>query len=149
MAQADRKIITTNKKAFHDFLVFDKYTAGIVLFGTEIKSIRKGGINLKDSFAKVEDMEVWLYNCHISPYDGGNRNNHEPKRKRKLLLNKKEILKILGKVKQDSYTVVPLNLFLERGFAKLEIGLCKGKKLHDKRESLKAKDLQREISRFK
>lgn len=149
MAETGRKVITTNKKAFHDFLVFDKFTAGIVLFGTEIKSIRKGGINLKDSFAKVEDMEMWLYNCHISPYDGGNRNNHEPKRKRKLLLNKKEILKILGKVKQDSYTVVPLNLFLERGFAKLEIGLCKGKKLHDKRESLKAKDLQREISRFK
>lgn len=146
---AGRKVITTNKKAFHDFLIFEKFTAGIVLFGTEIKSIRKGAINLKDSFAKIEDMEAWLYNCHISPYEGGNRNNHEPKRKRKLLLNKKEILKILGKVKVDSYTVVPLEVFLERGFAKLEIGLCKGKKLHDKREALKAKDLQREISRYK
>lgn len=149
MTNQGKKIISTNKKAFHDYIVFEKYTAGMVLFGTEIKSIRKGAINLKDSFAKVEDMEVWLYNCHISPYDGGNRNNHEPERTRKLLLNKKEILKILGKVKQDSYTIVPLELFIERGYAKLEIGLCKGKKLHDKREALKKKDIQREVDRFK
>lgn len=149
MTNQGKKIISTNKKAFHDYIVFEKYTAGMVLFGTEIKSVRKGAVNLKDSFAKVEDMEVWLYNCHISPYDGGNRNNHDPERTRKLLLNKKEILKILGKVKQDSYTVVPLQLFIERGFAKLEIGLCKGKKLHDKREALKKKDIQREVDRFK
>lgn len=149
MTNQGKKIISTNKKAFHDYIVFEKYTAGIVLFGTEIKSIRKGAINLKDSFAKVEDMEVWLYNCHISPYEGGNRNNHDPERTRKLLLNKKEILKILGKVKQDSYTIVPLELFIERGFAKLEIGLCKGKKLHDKREALKKKDIQREVDRYK
>ncbi len=149
MTNQGKKIISTNKKAFHDYIVFEKYTAGIVLFGTEIKSIRKGAVNLKDSFAKVEDMEVWLYNCHISPYEGGNRNNHDPERTRKLLLNKKEILKILGKVKQDSYTIVPLELFIERGFAKLEIGLCKGKKLHDKREALKKKDIQREVDRYK
>lgn len=149
MTNQGKKIISTNKKAFHDYIVFEKYTAGMVLFGTEIKSVRKGAVNLKDSFAKVEDMEVWLYNCHISPYDGGNRNNHDPKRTRKLLLNKKEILKILGKVKQDSYTIVPLELFIERGFAKLEIGLCKGKKLHDKREALKKKDIQREVDRYK
>ncbi len=149
MTNQTKKVITTNKKAFHDFIVTEKYTAGIVLFGTEIKSIRKGGINLKDSFAKIEDMEIFLYNCHISPFEGGNRNNHDPKRVRKLLLNKKEILKILGKIKQDSFTVVPLELFIERGFAKLEIGLCKGKKLHDKREALKKKDIQREVARFK
>ncbi len=149
MTNQGKKIISTNKKAFHDYIVFEKYTAGIVLFGTEIKSIRKGAVNLKDSFAKVEDMEVWLYNCHISPYEGGNRNNHDPERTRKLLLNKKETLKILGKVKQDSYTIVPLELFIERGFAKLEIGLCKGKKLHDKREALKKKDIQREVDRYK
>lgn len=149
MTNQGKKIISTNKKAFHDYIVFEKYTAGIVLFGTEIKSIRKGAVNLKDSFAKVEDMEVWLYNCHISPYEGGNRNNHDPERTRKLLLNKKEILKILGKVKHDSYTIVPLELFIERGFAKLEIGLCKGKKLHDKREALKKKDIQREVDRYK
>ena len=149
MTKLAKKIIAANKKAFHDYIIFERYTAGIVLMGTEIKSIRKGGINLKDSFVKVEDMEAFLYNCHISPYDGGNRNNHDPKRTRKLLLNKKEILKILGKIKQDSYTVVPLELFIERGFAKLEIGLCKGKKLHDKREALKKKDIQREMERFK
>lgn len=149
MVNQTKKVITTNKKAFHDFIVTEKYTAGIVLFGTEIKSIRKGGINLKDSFAKIEDMEMFLYNCHISPYDGGNRNNHDPKRTRKLLLNKKEILKILGKIKQDNFTVIPLELFIERGFAKLEIGLCKGKKLHDKREALKKKDIEREVARFK
>lgn len=149
MTKLAKKIIASNKKAFHDYIIFERYTAGIVLMGTEIKSIRKGGINLKDSFAKVEDMEVFLYNCHISPFEGGNRNNHDPKRTRKLLLNKKEILKILGKIKQDSYTVVPLELFIERGFAKLEIGLCKGKKLHDKRETLKKKDIQREMERFK
>jgi len=149
MTKLAKKIISSNKKAFHDFIVCERYTAGIVLMGTEIKSIRKGAINLKDSFAKIDDMEVFLYNCHISPYDGGNRNNHDPKRVRKLLLNKKEILKILGKVKQDSYTIVPLELFIERGFAKLEIGLCKGKKLHDKRETLKKKDIQREMERYK
>ena len=149
MTNQGRKIIATNKKAFHDYLIFEKFKAGIVLFGTEIKSIRKGAINLKDSFAKVEDMEVFLYNCHISPYESGNRNNHDPERTRKLLLTKKEILKILGKIKQESYTIVPLELFLERGFAKLEIGLCKGKKLHDKRETLKKKDIQREMERYK
>ncbi len=149
MTKLAKKIISSNKKAFHDYIVFERYTAGMVLFGTEIKSIRKGAVNLKDSFAKIEDMEIFLYNCHISPYDGGNRNNHDPKRVRKLLLNKKEILKISGKIKQDSYTVVPLELFIERGFAKLEIGLCKGKKLHDKRETLKKKDIQREMERYK
>lgn len=149
MANEGKKIIAANKKAYHDYLIFEKFKAGIVLFGTEIKSIRKGAINLKDSFAKIEDMEVFLYNCHISPYEGGNRNNHDPERTRKLLLTKKEILKILGKIKQENYTIVPLELFLERGFAKLEIGLCKGKKLHDKRETLKKKDVQREMERFK
>lgn len=149
MTNSAKKIITTNKKAFHDYIVCEKYTAGIVLTGTEIKSVRKGAVNLKDSFAKAEDSEVFLYNCHISPFEGGNRNNHDPERTRKLLLNKKEILKIAGKVKQDSYTIIPLELFIERGFAKLEIGLCKGKKLHDKREALKKKDMQRELERYK
>lgn len=149
MASEGKKIIASNKKAYHDYLIFEKLKAGIVLFGTEIKSIRKGAINLKDSFAKIEDMEIFLHNCHISPYEGGNRNNHDPERIRKLLLTKKEILKILGKIKQENYTIVPLELFLERGFAKLEIGLCKGKKLHDKRETLKKKDMQREMERFK
>ena len=143
----DKKVITTNRKAFHDYHIFEKYVAGIVLTGTEIKSIRKGTIQLKDSFAKIENGEIFLYNCHISPYEQGNRFNQPPERVRKLLLNKKEIMKMLGKIKKEGYTVVPLEVFLQRGFAKVEIALVKGKKLHDKREDLKAKDQKREIER--
>lgn len=142
-----RKIVATNKKAYHDFTIFEKYEAGMVLTGTEIKSIRKGAVNLKDSFAKIEDGEVWLYNCHISPYEQGNRFNHQAERTRKLLLNKKEILKMLGKVKKDGYSVIPLSMFLENGWAKLEIGLAKGKKLHDKREDIAKKAQNRDIAR--
>ena len=142
-----KKIISTNRKAFHDFLIFEKYVAGIVLTGTEIKSIRKGTLNLKDSFAKIEDNEVFLYNMHISPYEQGNRYNHAPDRVRKLLLTKKEILKILGKIKKENYTIVPLELFLSHGFAKIEIGLAKGKKLYDKREAISKKSQDRDIAR--
>lgn len=142
-----RKVITTNKKAFHDFLILEKYNAGLVLTGTEIKSIRKGAINLKDSFAKIEDGEAWLYNAHINPYEQGNRFNHEAERRRKLLLNKNEILKMLGKVKKEKYTIVPLSVYLENGWAKVEIALAKGKQLHDKRESIAQKTVDREIAR--
>lgn len=143
----EKKVITTNRKAFHDFSIFDKYEAGIVLTGTEIKSIRKGAINLKDSFCKIEDNEIFLYKCHISPYDQGNRYNHEAERTRKLLLTKKEILKMQNKVKQDGYTIVPLEVYIQRGFAKIEIGLAKGKKLHDKRDAIAKKAQQREMDR--
>lgn len=143
----DKKVISTNRKAFHDFLIFDKFVAGLVLTGTEIKSIRAGQINLKDSFAKIEKGEVFLYNCHISKFEQGNRYNHEPERTRKLLLNKKEILKIEGKIKKEGYTIVPLEVFLTRGYAKLEIGLAKGKKLYDKREDLTKKTQNRDIQR--
>lgn len=143
----DRKVITTNRKAFHDFLIFEKYVAGIVLTGTEIKSVRKNAINLKDSFCKIEDNEVFLYNCHISPYEQGNRYNHEAGRKRKLLLTKKEILKLQSKVKKENYTIVPTEVFLQGSLAKMEIGLAKGKKLHDKRDDIAKKDHQREIER--
>ena len=143
----DKKVITTNRKAFHDFNIFDKFDAGIVLTGTEIKSIRKAAIKLKDSFCKIEDNEIFLYNCHISPYEQGNRFNHEAERTRKLLLTKKEILKMQNKVKQEGYTIVPLEVYIVKGFAKVEIGLAKGKKLHDKRDSLAKKDQQREIDR--
>lgn len=143
-----KKSITVNRKAFHDFHMFDKFTAGIVLFGTEIKSIRKGAVNLKDSFAKIEDGELWLYSCHISPYEQGNRYNKEPERKRKLLLNKKEILKMSGKIKKEGYTIIPVELFIaENGFAKLEIALAKGKKLYDKREDLTKKSQNRDMQR--
>lgn len=143
----NKKVITTNRKAYHDYTIFDKFIAGIVLSGTEIKSIRKGAINLKDSFAKIEDGEIFLYKCHISPYEAGNRYNHEPERVRKLLLTKKEILKMLGKVKKENYTIVPLELFLTNGFAKIEIGLAKGKKLHDKREDITKKTQDRDMQR--
>lgn len=142
-----RKVIVTNKKAFHDFTIFEKYNAGIVLTGTEIKSIRKNGINPKDSFAKIEDNEIWLYNCHISPYEQGNRFNHDAERKRKLLLNKNEILKMAGKIKKEGYAIIPLSFYLENGWAKVEIGLAKGKKLHDKREDIAKKSIQRDIAR--
>ena len=144
----DKKVVSTNRKAFHDFLIFDKFIAGIVLTGTEIKSIRKGTINLKDSFAKIEDNEVFLYGMHISPYEQGNRYNHKPERVRKLLLNKREILKIQDKVKKDGVTIIPLELFLSKGFAKLEIGLAKGKKIYDKREAITKKTQERDIARL-
>ena len=144
----DKKVISTNRKAFHDFLIFDKFVAGIVLTGTEIISIRKGMLNLKDSFAKIEDNEMFLYGMHISPYEQGNRYNHKPDRVRKLLLNKREILKIQDKVKKDGVTIVPLELFLTNGFAKIDIGLAKGKKLYDKREAITKKTQERDIARL-
>lgn len=143
----EKKVISTNRKAFHDYLIFDKFDAGIVLTGTEIKSVRKGMFNLKDSFAKIEDNEIFLYNMHISPYEHGNRFNHEPERVRKLLLKKQEILKMLGKIKKENYTIVPLELYLSHGFAKIEIGLAKGKKLYDKREAIAKKSQERDIAR--
>ena len=144
----DKKVITTNRKAFHDYNIFDKFIAGMVLTGTEIKSIRKNAINLKDSFCKIDDNEIFLYNCHISPYEQGNRYNHKEQRVRKLLLTKKEILKMQSKIKKDGYTIIPLEVFIsQKGYAKVEIGLAKGKKLYDKRETIAKKDQQRDIER--
>ncbi len=142
-----KKIISTNRKAFHEYHIFDKYNAGMVLTGTEIKSVRKGAVNLKDSFVKIEEAEVYLYNCHISPYEQGNRYNHEEKRTRKLLLTKKEILKISQKIKKDGYALIPLEAFFVKGLVKLEIGLSKGKKLYDKRDDIAKKDQKREMDR--
>ena len=142
-----KKVISTNRKAYHEYHIFDKYNAGMVLTGTEIKSIRKGAINLKDSFVRIDDCEVYLYNCHISPYEQGNRYNHEEKRTRKLLLNKKEIEKLIGKIKKDGYAIVPLEVYLENGWAKIEIALAKGKKLYDKRDDLAKKAQNRDIDR--
>ena len=143
----EKKVISTNRKAYHEYTIFEKYIAGIVLCGTEIKSIRKGAVNLKDGFAKIEDGEIFLYGVNISTYEQGNRYNHEPERVRKLLLNKKEILKMLGKIKKENFTIVPLELFLVNGYAKLEIGLAKGKKLYDKRAVQAKKDSDRAIER--
>ena len=145
----ERLIISKNKKAYFDYHIFDKFDAGLVLTGTEIKSVRNNAVNLKDSFIRIEKGEVFLYNCHISPFEHGNRYNHEPERTRKLLLTKKEILKIDSKVKKDGYTIVPLEMYIFKGFAKLEIALAKGKKLHDKREDIAKKDQKREMERLK
>ena len=142
-----KKIISTNKKAFHDFVILERYKAGMVLFGTEIKSIRSGKINLKDSYAHIDNGEVWIHKMHISAYEQGNRYNHEPERTRKLLLTKQEIRKLIGKTKESGITLVPLELSLENGWAKLEIGVAKAKKLHDKRDVLIKKTTDREIER--
>jgi len=143
----DRKVISTNRKAFHDYEILEKYTAGIVLTGTEIKSIRKGSVNLKDGFARIEAGEMWLYNVHVSPYENGNRYNHDPLRKRKLLLTKMELKKLIGKTKESGFSIVPINMHLENGFAKVEIALAKGKTLHDKRETISKKTAKREIEK--
>lgn len=145
----EKQVINVNKKAYHDYNISDKYVAGIVLTGTEIKSIRNNAVNLKDSFCRIDDGEIFMYNCHISPYSQGNIHNHEEKRVRKLLLTKKEIFKIIGKIKKDGYTIIPLELFIIKGFAKVEIGLAKGKKLYDKREDIAKRDLQRKIQQGK
>lgn len=141
------KIIAQNRKAHHDYFIEDIYEAGMVLTGTEIKSIRNGKMQLKDSFAKITNGEVFLWNAHIAPFEQGNRYNHEPERTRKLLLHKKEINKLIGALKESGYSLIPLKVYLKDGFAKIEIALVKGKKNYDKRETLKKKDAQRSIER--
>ena len=144
-----RKRIASNKKAFHDYFIEEKYEAGIVLTGTEIKSIRQGRINLKESYAKVEHGEVFVYSMNISPYDHGNIYNVDPMRPRKLLLNRREIRKIDAALAQQGLTLIPLSLYLnEKGMAKLEIGIARGKKLYDKRESIAKRDAARNIDRM-
>lgn len=141
------KQLAQNKKAYHDYFIEETYEAGIVLQGTEIKSIRAARLNLKDSYAKIHNGEMFLYNLHISPYEQGNRYNHDPLRTRKLLLHKKEINKLIGETKEAGYALVPLKIYLKNGFAKVLIGLGKGKKQYDKREDLKRKEAKREIER--
>ena len=141
------KQLAQNKKAYHDFFIEETFEAGIVLQGTEIKSIRKGKANLKDSFAKIERGEIYLYNMHVSPYEQGNRYNHDPLRTRKLLLHRKEINKLIGETKEVGYTIVPLKLYLKNGYCKVLIGLGKGKKQYDKRDDLKKKEAKRDIER--
>ena len=134
------KPVADNRKAFHDYFILEKYEAGLVLTGTEIKSARSGKVQLRDSFAEVEGGEAWLKNAHFSPYSHGNIWNHEPTKKRKLLLHKSEIEKLFGKVREKGLTLIPLRLYLKNGRLKCEIGVCKGKKLHDKREAIQARD---------
>ena len=144
-----KNLIANNKKAWHDYFIEEKYEAGIVLTGTEIKSIRQGRINLKESYAKVEHGEVFVYSMNISPYDHGNIYNVDPMRPRKLLLNRREIRKIDAALAQQGLTLIPLSLYLnEKGMAKLEIGIARGKKLYDKRESIAKRDAARNIDRM-
>ena len=147
MTKDNIRVIARNKKARHDYHIEETYEAGIILKGTEIKSIREGKVNLKDSFALVEDGEVFLYNMHISPYSHGNRENHDPERKRKLLLNKSEIRKLIGRAAMKGYTLVPLSIYIKRNLAKSELALARGKKVWDKREDIAKRTAEREIER--
>lgn len=141
------KIFAQNRKAKHDFHIEEVYESGIALQGTEVKSIREGRVNLKDSFAKVENGEIFLYNMHISPYDQGNIFNHDPLRTRKLLMHKMEIKRLIGLTKEKGYTLIPLRLYLRNGKIKVELGLAKGKRHYDKRRALKEKTVDREIEK--
>ncbi|MER3424073.1 MAG: SsrA-binding protein [Nitrospiraceae bacterium] len=142
------KVVATNRKAFHDYAIEEKLEAGIVLRGTEVKSLREGKVNLRDSYASVDHGEVVLHNCHISPYSYGNIMNHDPLRPRKLLLRRKEINKLLGKTQQKGLTLVPLRIYFSpRGKAKVELALAKGKKQYDRREAIKEREAGREVER--
>ena len=141
------KTITTNKKAYHEYFVEESFECGIALSGTEIKSIRAGGVNLKDAWCDVVDGEMIIKQMHISPYDHGNRFNKPPMRDRKLLMHKREIMRLLGTVKQEGMALVPLSLYFKGSLVKVQLGLCKGKKLHDKRETAAKRDAARAIDR--
>ncbi len=141
------KTIATNRKARHDYFVEETYEAGLVLTGSEIKSIRAGHVNLRDSFAVVKEGELWLMNAHIAPYDQATYANHEPRQPRKLLMHRREINRIAGKLQEKGFTLVPLRLYLKNNLAKVELGLGRGKKQYDKRAALREKETRREIDR--
>jgi len=142
-----QKTIAVNRKAYHDYHIEESVEAGLVLTGTEIKSIRAGRVNLRDAYARSEKGELWLLGAHIAQYPGGNRYNHEPKRPRKLLLHRRQIAELSGAVMRKGLTIVPLKLYLKNGIAKVELGLVRGKKVYDKREALALRDAQRQIER--
>ena len=141
------KIIAKNKQAYHEYFIEEKYEAGLVLVGTEVKSIRQGKVNLKDSYVSIKDGEAFVYNMHISPYEKGNIYNVDPLRPRKLLLNKREIRKLIGFTTLKGYSLIPLSLYLKNGLVKMELSVAKGKKLYDKRQDMAKKDAQRRMQR--
>lgn len=147
MIKESIKLIANNKKAYHDFFIEDKFEAGISLFGTEIKSVRMGKVSIKESYVEIDKGEAYIIGMNISPYEMGNIFNKDPLRTRKLLLHKYEIEKLLGKSSEKGYTIMPLQVYLKDGKCKIEIGLAKGKKLYDKRESIAKKDQRRELER--
>ena len=141
------KQIAQNKKAYHDYFILEKYEAGIELFGTEVKSVRMGGVNLKDSFCVVKNGELFVRGMHISPYEKGNIFNRDPMRLKRLLMHKREIARLYGRTKQEGLTLIPLSLYFKDSRVKVELGLCKGKKLHDKRDAAAKRDADRTIDR--
>ena len=141
------KIIAKNKRAWHEFEILDTWEAGLVLMGTEVKALRAGRVNLGDSYGEIKKGEAWVVKMHIGPYEMGNRENHEPFRPRKLLLNRREIRKILPKIEERGLTLVPLKIYFKKGRVKLELGLGRGKKLHDKRDTQAKKDVDRRIAK--
>lgn len=147
MAEKSKKLIANNKKARHDYFIEETYEAGMVLHGTEVKSLRLGKCSIKESFIRIEKGEVFIYNMHITPYEKGNIFNKDPLRVKKLLLHKYEIHKIAGKIQQQGYTLVPLNVYLSGSLVKIEVGLCRGKKLYDKRQDIAKRDQRREAEK--
>jgi SsrA-binding protein len=147
MRQTGVKVIAQTRKAYHDYFVLETYEAGIELCGTEVKSIRAGGVNLKDSFCRIKDGELFAMGVHVSPYDHGNIFNKDPLRPKRLLMHRREILKLYGQTRQEGCTLIPLSLYFKNSRVKVELGLCKGKKLYDKRADLAAKTAARELER--
>lgn len=147
MAKEDMKLVANNKKAYHDYFVEEKYEAGLVLHGTEVKSLRMGKCSIKEAFIRIENSEVFIYGMHISPYEKGNIFNKDPLRVKKLLLHKQQIRKLIGNSAEKGYTIVPLQVYFKDGKAKIEIGLAKGKKLYDKRQDIARKDQKREAEK--
>ena len=148
MAQKEStKTIAENRKARHDYFVIETYEAGVELLGTEVKSLRAGGVNMKDSYCEIDAGQMYALGVHISPYEQGNRINHEPLRPKRLLMHKREIMKLTGLISREGYTLVPLSLYFKGSRVKMAIGLCKGKKLYDKRESIAKRDAERDIDR--
>jgi SsrA-binding protein len=148
LATDNIKTITKNKKAYHDYFIEETMEAGIELSGTEVKSIRNGAVNLKDAWCSIDAGEVFVNGMHISPYEKGNIFNREPTRPRRLLLHKKEILRLFGKMKQQGYTLIPISLYFKNSLVKVQLGLCRGKKLYDKREDAARRDMKREAERY-
>src|SRR5213594_5234791 len=144
---AKERDVAVNRRAYHDFFIDEKYEAGVMLTGTEVKSIRNGRANLRDGFVRIDGHEAWLENVHISPYAQANLMNHDPLRPRKLLLHRKQIASLIGKVRQKGYTLIPLRVYFSRNHAKVEIGLARGKRQYDKREAIAEREAKREIAR--
>ena len=144
---SEERVVISNRKALHDYLILERFEAGIVLKGTEVKSLRKGNANLQDSYAMIRNGEVWLLGMHIDPFEKGNINNHDPRRERKLLFHKSEIRKLIGKTSEKGLTLIPLKVYFKNNRTKVELGIGKGKKLYDKREAIAKREVEREMHR--